>query len=181
MSIPKTTQVYILAEPPVAEITASTFRLETRPLPSAEQLKPGEILLKAIAYSNDPAQRGWIEATQDPKRLYIPPVNKGSPMSVYSLIGEVLASNSDKWKCGMRVVSRGGWWEYGVVSEEQVLGEAVEFKGKSPYLSLSVFGLAGCTAYSGESPALFFATLATIQLLTDRGCAVDQACSASVN
>ena len=71
-------------------------------------------------------------------------------MNVYALIGEVIASNSEKWKRGMRVVSRGSWWEYGVVREEQILGEAVEMKGRSPYLSLSLFGLAGCTAYSGE-------------------------------
>lgn len=146
---PKTTKIFIVNNLPVTSIEPSSFRLETQPLPSASELKDGETLVKAIAFSNDPAQRAWIDANQDPHRLYVPPVSQGDPMRVFSLIGEVVASKSEKYKQGMRVNCRGGWWEYGVVNEDDILGEAANIEGQSPWISLSLFGLSGLTAYSG--------------------------------
>lgn len=116
MSIPKTTKVYILANPPAGEIQPDTFKLETRPLPAQDELKDGEMLVKTIAFSNDPAQRGWMDPTVDPKRLYVPPINKGDPVRA-GLLAEVVASKSDKFKKGMLINGWGGWAEYNVIHE----------------------------------------------------------------
>jgi NADPH-dependent curcumin reductase CurA len=65
MSIPSETKVYILANPPTGAIKSDTFKLETRPLPKESELQDGELLLKTIALSNDPAQRTWMTKDVD--------------------------------------------------------------------------------------------------------------------
>jgi NADPH-dependent curcumin reductase CurA len=64
-SIPSETKVYVLANPPTGAIKPDTFKLETRPLPKENELKEGELLLKTIAFSNDPAQRTWMTKDVD--------------------------------------------------------------------------------------------------------------------
>jgi NADPH-dependent curcumin reductase CurA len=71
MSIPKSTKVYIVNESPTGAITPSTFRLETQPLPSESELKGGQLLVRTIAMSNDPAQRQWITKGNDPVRAVL--------------------------------------------------------------------------------------------------------------
>lgn len=64
-SIPSETKVYILNEPPSGAIKPDTFKIETQPLPKDSELKDGELLLKTIALSNDPAQRTWMQKDVD--------------------------------------------------------------------------------------------------------------------
>lgn len=64
-SIPSETKVYILNEPPAGAIKPDTFKIETQPLPKESELKEGELLLKTIALSNDPAQRTWMQKDVD--------------------------------------------------------------------------------------------------------------------
>jgi NADPH-dependent curcumin reductase CurA len=71
MSIPKETKVWVLNKQPTAEIASDTFCLETRPLVSEEELGDEEIIVKVIALSNDPAQRGWMDGGIDPVRLFL--------------------------------------------------------------------------------------------------------------
>jgi NADPH-dependent curcumin reductase CurA len=63
MSLPKSTRVIVNANPPVGEIQDDTFAVEERELP---ELKYGEVLLKALALGNEPAQRTWLDGNTDP-------------------------------------------------------------------------------------------------------------------
>jgi NADPH-dependent curcumin reductase CurA len=63
MSTPKTTRVIVNANPPVGAIKPDTFAIEERPLP---ELNDGEVLVKTLAFGNEPAQRGWIDGAIDP-------------------------------------------------------------------------------------------------------------------
>jgi NADPH-dependent curcumin reductase CurA len=64
-SIPSETKVYILNEPPTGQIKPETFKAQTQSLPKENELKEGELLLKTIALSNDPAQRTWMQKDVD--------------------------------------------------------------------------------------------------------------------
>ncbi|ORY26140.1 NAD(P)-binding protein [Naematelia encephala] len=144
MSVPTSTQAYILNEPPTGNITPSTFVVETRPIP---ELKDGQVLVRAVAFSNDPAQRGWMSANADPKRSYSTPVQKGEVMRAY-LLGEVVLSKSEKHKVGSRVVGMLGWAEYAVAGEDQVR-QAPPIEGQSEFIHLSFLGMTTLTAYVG--------------------------------
>ncbi|KAI8219893.1 putative NADP-dependent oxidoreductase YfmJ, partial [Colletotrichum sp. SAR 10_86] len=51
----------VLAERPKAEIVpGQTFKSEQKPVPKAEDLKDGEILIENWYLSLDPAMRGWL-------------------------------------------------------------------------------------------------------------------------
>jgi len=121
MSLPTSTKTWILAEPPAGEIQPSTFKLETRPIPG---LKDGELLIKTLTFSNDPAQRGWMDPSIDDRRRYAPKMDKGQPVRA-TLIGEVIASKSEKYRKGTRVVTSGGWSEYNVRGAGTITSEAV--------------------------------------------------------
>lgn len=64
-SIPSETKVYILNDPPTGAITPDTFKIQSKALPKENELKEGELLLKTIALSNDPAQRTWMQKGVD--------------------------------------------------------------------------------------------------------------------
>lgn len=121
MSIPKQQNVWLLNEPPAAEIQADTFKLVTQDLP---ELKDGDVLVKLEYISNDPAQRGWIQKEQDPERAYLPPVKAGEPMRA-SGQGTVIASKSSKWAEGKKVYGNFGWADYVVVNEKAITMEAM--------------------------------------------------------
>jgi NADPH-dependent curcumin reductase CurA len=121
MTLPTQQKVWILANPPAGAFEADTFSLETRPLP---ELQAGELLVQIQYFSNDPAQRGWMQKDVDPKRLYVPPVYKGDPVRASGL-ATVLASKSDKYAVGDRVTGSFAWFDYGVVPDSKVTGKAM--------------------------------------------------------
>jgi NADPH-dependent curcumin reductase CurA len=144
------TRQWILSNPPAAdpvlEGSDSTFSLETvtLPTPSADQA-----LVKTLYFSNDPAQRGWIQKGIDPERLYVPPVNKGEVMRAYA-IAEVISSNVDSLKKGQLVIGSIGWTEYAVVDAKELRPvQADEAAGIRPTHFLGALGATGLTAYNG--------------------------------
>ncbi|PLB47587.1 NAD(P)-binding protein [Aspergillus steynii IBT 23096] len=122
-----------------------TFTLTTTPLPT---LTKSQALIKTIYISNDPAQRGWISATADPLRLYVPPIELNAVMASTG-IGEVIASGNEKaLPPGKRVFARTGWSEYTVVEiAECAVIESLPGLRDSHFLG--AFGLPGLTAYYG--------------------------------
>jgi NADPH-dependent curcumin reductase CurA len=120
MSLPTQRRVWILANPPSGPIQPDTFRLDTSPLPAVGD---GELLLQIEYLSNDPAQRGMIQAGADPKRAYRPPLTAGQPMTA-TAVATVLESRSAKYKVGERVTGRLGWSDYDVVHESKIDGPA---------------------------------------------------------
>ena len=81
MSTPTETKCWILKEKPfgnpILDNENPTFPSETIKIP---ELSEGQVLLKTIYLSNDPAQRTWISPLANPKRLYLPPVQLGETM-----------------------------------------------------------------------------------------------------
>ena len=66
MSLPTTHRVYILGKRPTDRIESDTFLLQTRATPTQADLQPGQVLVENIAWSNDPAQRLWMDGSVDP-------------------------------------------------------------------------------------------------------------------
>ncbi|QIW97540.1 hypothetical protein AMS68_003058 [Peltaster fructicola] len=123
----------------------ATFKLTETDLP---ELNEGQLLVKALFYSNDPAQRGWISSNVKPERLYVPPVEQGSPMRARAL-GEVIESKSDDYKKGDHVLATTGWTEYAIV-DAKTSQPAPELPGglaRTHYLG--ALGSTGLTAYYG--------------------------------
>lgn len=122
MSLPTQQNAWIIANPPSGPIQPDTFQLKKdQPLP---ELKDGELLVKIEYFSNDPAQRGWMQKDADPSRAYVPPAQAGEVVRA-TAIAKVLASKSSKWAVGSRVMGRFGWFDVGVVPESYVTAAAV--------------------------------------------------------
>jgi NADPH-dependent curcumin reductase CurA len=144
------TRQWILSNPPAADPVLegpdSTFSLQntTLPAPGADQA-----LVKTLYFSNDPAQRGWIQKGIDPERLYVPPVKQGEVMRSFG-IAEVIESNTDALKKGQLVTGSLGWTEYAVVGSKEVrVVQADESAGIRPTHHLGALGGTGLTAYYG--------------------------------
>lgn len=94
ISSPKSTRQCLLVEKPtdfpVFDGPSQTFKLETKDLPA---LQDGQVLVKVLHLSNDPAQRSWISKDINPDRLYTTPVKLNTPMHAYALC-EVVESKS---------------------------------------------------------------------------------------
>lgn len=141
---------WILSNPPsadpVLEGDNATFKLEDVTLP---ELGADQVLVKTLYFSNDPAQRGWIQKDMDPERLYVPPVQKGEVMRSYG-IGEVIESNVDSLKKGTFVTGSLGWKNYAVVNANEVRAVAADEKAGIRVTNyLGNLGFTGLTAYWG--------------------------------
>jgi NADPH-dependent curcumin reductase CurA len=103
------------------------------------------------------------------KRSYTAPIKQGEVIRSLG-IGEILVSNSSKWKEGQVVHGYNfGWFDVGVINESQIVSETMyalilhllmrkrtkltpeisKIEGQSPYLSIGTIGLTGLTAYVG--------------------------------
>ncbi|KAM9905970.1 hypothetical protein OXX69_006985 [Metschnikowia pulcherrima] len=139
----------ILETPPTGSVNLSwgqsdsTFKLVDTELPA---LKDGELKVKVLYLSNDPTQRMWISANQDPKRQYLPPILKGDPIRSLGL-AEVLESKSEKYAKGDVVSGVLNWSDELVIPESSV---STKVDKSLPYeWYLSAIGLTGLTAYFG--------------------------------
>ncbi|KAG9189246.1 hypothetical protein G6011_06114 [Alternaria panax] len=144
------TRQWVLANPPVndpvIEGKDATFELKTieLPSPSADQ-----VLIKVLYFSNDPAQRGWIQHGMNPDRLYVPPVQLGETMRSIA-IAEVVESSTASLPKGQLVVGTFGWTEYAVVSTKEVRPiQPDESAGLRPTHFIGALGGTGLTAYYG--------------------------------
>jgi NADPH-dependent curcumin reductase CurA len=147
MSLPSQSSRWVLAKKPTNHVDLSgpdaTFRLEQNDLPPLQQ---GELLLKTLYLSNDPAQRGWIDATPG-DRLYVAPVSIGEPMRAGG-IAEIVDSKDEKFKKGALVSTQCGWVQYHVKPATAVQ-PIRERAGISPTQYLGALGGTGLTAYVG--------------------------------
>jgi NADPH-dependent curcumin reductase CurA len=150
MSPPTQTRVWSLQIKPTSNVILSsdsnaTFKLETKQL---RQLKDGEILTQTLFLSNDPAQRGGIDASIPKERLYAPPVEVGQTMSARGIL-KVLSSTSSSFKEGDLVVGSSGWSEFNILSANYVQPVRTDIPNVSPTQFLGALGMTGITAYVG--------------------------------
>lgn len=122
----------------------ATFKLQETELPP---LEAGQLLLKTVYLSNDPAQRTWIEKNVIEGRMYVTPLAIGEPMRARG-IAEVVESRADAFQKGALVVAACNWEEYHVKKAAEC--QAVRsVPGVSPTQFLGALGGTGFTAYAG--------------------------------
>lgn len=134
---------WILRQRPAGRIDAQTFEYRESPRPTPD-LNAGEVLVKTLYLSFDPAMRGWM----DDKPSYLPPVELGQPMRA-SGIGQVLASGHDKVPAGTLVMGFLNWQDYALFDSNSAESLHVLPEGVPPAMALSAFGGTSMTAYFG--------------------------------
>jgi len=107
-------------------------------------LNDGQVRLKNIYLSLDPAIRGWMNDSDS----YVEPIPVGGVIRS-GVLGEVVESKSKRFCGGEKVVALGGWEEYSVV-DNKMLGRCIDEGNGLPLFSqLSVLGGNGLTAFFG--------------------------------
>ncbi|KAH7127294.1 hypothetical protein EDB81DRAFT_764478 [Dactylonectria macrodidyma] len=120
-----------------------TFSTQIHRSPIAADLQDGEVILRVIYLSIDPAMRGWI----DEERSYLPPVQIGEVMRGFGL-GVVEESKSSLFPEGTYALAKTGWTEIIKLSESD-LEEIDDQLTNSLTDWLDVLGFTGMTAYFG--------------------------------
>ncbi|EGX50936.1 hypothetical protein AOL_s00054g672 [Orbilia oligospora ATCC 24927] len=126
-----------------------TFELVTKEL-STDDLKEGDLFLKAHFFSNDPTQRIWVNKDSVKERLYRAPIEKGDLMEAYGIY-EVIESRRTGYENGDFVLARAFWADYCTLTPidltidpgatlTKIMGDPTDF------LTL---GITGITAYFG--------------------------------
>jgi len=134
-----TSKAYTLAKRPVGFPDASTFNFEEQSLP---ELSEGEVLVKILYISLDPAMRGWMNEGKS----YIPPVKIGQVMRA-GTAGVVVESKDPGFQPGDYVTGHGGVQEYHISEASRLIKVDTSFAPLPTYLS--VLGMPGMTAYFG--------------------------------
>lgn len=129
----------VLASRPSAAPEAANFRLETVPMPT---LGPGEVLVKVEYMSLDPYMRGRMSAAKS----YATPVEIGETMTA-GAVGEVIASQSDDFKPGDKVLGMFGWADHGCLPADQL--RKLDPAHGPISTALGVLGMPGITAWHG--------------------------------
>ena len=138
-------------------LTNHQFRLATRPvgLPKrsdwnyveepVREPRPGEVLVKTLYLSLDPAMRGWMNEG----RSYIAPVAIGDVMRAGGA-GRVIASANPAFAVGDHVTGVLGAQEYALVSADAARGlTKVDPKLAPLPVYVGALGITGLTAYFG--------------------------------
>lgn len=105
---------------------------------------PGEVLLRNLYLSIDPAIRGWMSDAKS----YLPPIAIGAPIRSGTL-SQIVASNARGWPEGQIVQALAAWEELSVVPVGQLHGKVTPIAGIALPSMLSVLGGTGLTAYFG--------------------------------
>ena len=132
---------WLLKSRPEGDIKNSDFEWKESPVPSPSE---GEILVRNLFLSLDPAMRGWMSETDS----YIEPVVLGDVMRG-GCIGEVIESKHPEFKKGDKVFGLLGWQDYAVAGGENLPNKLPEGLPLPLTTFLSVLGLTGVTAYFG--------------------------------
>jgi NADPH-dependent curcumin reductase CurA len=117
---------------------AEHFEIVEAPVPA---IADGQILVRNIYLSVDPAMRGWVSAVAN----YSEPVAVGAVMRSLA-VGRVEESRNPGFHLGEYVIGMFGWQDYAVV-DAKAIERKVGGSGLPISASLGVLGLNGLTAY----------------------------------
>lgn len=134
----------LLRERPVGAIEPEkTFEVVRAPM-DAHQLLEGDVLVRTLFLSLDPAMRGWL----DDKPSYLPPVKVGAVMRGGSM-GVVVESKNAAFAAGDLVDAQGtgGWQQYFVDRKARNLLKLDP--GTDLLAAMGPLGMTGLTAYFG--------------------------------
>ena len=128
-----------LASRPDGLIKETDFQWSEEPV---RALHDGEVLVRNIYLSLDPANRGWVRKGPS----YVEPVEIGEVMRGLTL-GVVEATRNEGFTVGDIVAGTIGWQDYGISDGADL---RLIPKGPLPLTAhLSLFGMVGLTAYFG--------------------------------
>ncbi len=131
---------WLLAARPQGMIKESDFRWSETPV---APLKDGQVLVRNLALSFDPTQRGWMSID-----TYIPAIPLGEVMKA-GAVGQIVESKRPGFAKGDLVQGLFGWEDYTVNAGEGLMGLRKLPPGTDPLLALSLLGTTGLTAYFG--------------------------------
>ena len=134
-------QQILLKKRPVGVPSAGDFEPGEGPAGSPG---PGEVLLRNLYLSIDPAIRGWMSDAKS----YLPPIGIGEPIRSGTL-SQIVESNAEGWPVGQIVQALAAWESYSVVSARNLHGKVKNIQGIPLSAMLSVLGGTGLTAYFG--------------------------------
>ncbi|RKP10545.1 hypothetical protein THASP1DRAFT_12699 [Thamnocephalis sphaerospora] len=140
MAASTNTQVIFIKRPTAMPVPAETFRVAHAAVP---QPKDGQVLVRSLYLSLDPAMRGWMNDT----RSYIPPVAIGDVMRA-QVIAEVVTSTVGKFKKGDIVTGSAGWQEYAAMDAKELKHIPLP-PGLSIPEAFCLLNMTGMTAYFG--------------------------------
>jgi len=129
-----------LTSRPQGNVKRSDFTYTSEPV---REPADGEVIIKNLYLSLDPAMRGWMNES---KASYIPPVGLGEVMRAIA-VGQVVASRNTQFAVGDHVTGLLGVQEY-ACSNGQGLTKVDPQLAPLP-LYLSTLGMPGLTAYFG--------------------------------
>lgn len=128
-----------LAARPVGEPKPSDFRVAESEVPDPG---PGQILVRNQWMSVDPYMRGRMNDI----RSYVTPFKLGAPLEG-GAVGEVVASEDQRFAVGQTVVHQLGWRELALLGGDHARAVDTHVAPASAYLG--VLGMPGLTAYVG--------------------------------
>ncbi len=133
---------YRLAARPVGLPKSADWTFTTSPVADPAD---GQVLVKVLQLSLDPAMRGWMNEG----RSYIPPVGIGEVMRAIG-VGKVMASNNPGFAVGDLVSGGFGIQEYCLVADAKQTGlHKIDPRLGTPAQWLNALGMPGMTAYFG--------------------------------
>jgi NADPH-dependent curcumin reductase CurA len=131
---------WLLDARPVGKLTGKEFRWHEASIPQPSE---GQVLVRNLWLSVDPAQRIWMW-----RDSYIPKIPVGDVMASFA-VGQILESRHPDFKAGDIVRGSFGWQDY-VATDGKVFGGMYKVSpGVPPNLALSLFGINDLTAYFG--------------------------------
>jgi len=137
----QTNKQILLKKRPVGVPSTADFQAGEAPIGTPG---PGEVLVKNLYLSIDPAIRGWMSDA----RSYLPPIEIGAPIRSGTL-SQIIESNADDCAVGEIVQALAAWESYSVVPARQLHGRVRPIEGIPLQSMLSVLGGNGLTAYFG--------------------------------
>ena len=133
----RTNRQILLVEKPADQLAPEHFRLAQAPVPEPQD---GEVLLRVRYISLDAANRAWMQGA-----TYRSAVEAGAVMAGAAL-AEVIGSRADGFAPGDLVFGDTGWQDYAALPARQL----IRLPKITPVTHLlSVYGIAGLTAYFG--------------------------------
>lgn len=135
---------WLLARRPQGMVQLDDFSLREVPRP-VPALSAGEILVRNLMVSFEPAMRGWMDDVPS----YFPPVQIGEPMRS-SAMGQVVESTNPQYPVGSLVMGMLGWQEYAVANRAGDMMPPVPIPDGTPLsIPLGSMGGSSLTAYFG--------------------------------
>ena len=125
---------------PVGIPEADHFEIVEVPVPKLEN---GQVLVRNIYLSVEPAMRGWVSAAAN----YLEAVPLGAVMRAFT-VGGIKESLHPDFQVGEFVTGMFGWQDYAAVDAKEVQRKITD-KDLPLSTSLGILGLNGLTAYFG--------------------------------